>query len=119
METNANDNATPKTPEIGWRTPAMWAGLAAALVGLVLAAVLVGAHVAYKQADPLNSVELARLKLHVGQNPKDKAAKQRIRELDVDLRNEYFRHVTFARRGNWLLLGCVVVFLLGVLMVLC
>ena len=57
-----------------------------------------------KQADPFQSPEMPALKARLDQSPKDEALKQRIRELDLELRERYFGHLRRSRAGGWLLL---------------
>jgi len=86
---------------------------AAALLAAVVGTLMVTEHLRNRRADPMNSVELARLKARASRSPKDKALMERIRRLDLALREEHFRYVALARWGNGLLLGCLVVFLAG------
>jgi outer membrane protein assembly factor BamB len=92
---------------------AAWSATAAAMLALTVGALLTIAHLRNRQADPLNSKQLVALKAHINANPRDREAVDKARQLDVQLRNEYFRYVTLARRGNWLLLACAAVFLLA------
>ncbi|MEI6175661.1 MAG: PQQ-binding-like beta-propeller repeat protein [Verrucomicrobiota bacterium] len=55
--------------------------------------------------------ELAPLKAALREDPKNDALKQQIRELDRELRREYFRREQLASRGGWTLLGSAVVFI--------
>ena len=94
---------------MGWS-----AGLAAAVLALAVGGVMVAGHLRSRRTDPLNSVELARRKALLAQNPKDRELKRQIRQLDLELRRQYFGHLRLARWGNYLLVACVVVFLIGV-----
>ncbi|MCD6304424.1 MAG: PQQ-like beta-propeller repeat protein, partial [Planctomycetes bacterium] len=94
-----------------WYAAAMWASAAAAAAAAVVAVLLVVGQLRGRRDDPLNSPEMDRLRAQLARSPRDNALKQRIRELDVELRRRYFRHVTLARRGNWLLVGCAALFL--------
>ena len=55
--------------------------------------------------------ELIPLKTALRQNPRDDLLKQQIRQLDQQLRREYFRRELLASRGGWILLGGLAVFL--------
>jgi outer membrane protein assembly factor BamB len=55
--------------------------------------------------------ELRPLKAMLREDPKNEPLKQKIRQLDQDLRQEYFRSEKLATRGAWSLIGGVVVFL--------
>ena len=55
--------------------------------------------------------ELAPLKTALREDPKNEALKQQIRQLDQQLRQDYFRREKLAGRAGWFLLGGVAVFL--------
>lgn len=55
--------------------------------------------------------ELAPLKSALREDPKNDVLKQQIRELDRELRLEYFRREQLASRGGWILLGSAIVFI--------
>jgi outer membrane protein assembly factor BamB len=55
--------------------------------------------------------ELQPLKVRLRQDPKNEPLKQQIRQLDQQLRHDYFRREQLARRGGLLLLAGVIVFL--------
>jgi outer membrane protein assembly factor BamB len=93
-----------------WRAAGFAAAAGAALLTIVAATVLVLARPDTRGKDFLATAELAQLKSQFAQNPKDKPLAERIRQLDLDLRRQYFAHLTLARYGNWLLLACLVVF---------
>ncbi len=93
-----------------WRLTAWVAGVFSALVGLTM---LFG-HLSAQADDPLNSPRLKELKEKLRANPADDPAKQNIRQLDLELRQRYFRHVSQMGTGVYLLLGGLVVFVLAV-----
>lgn len=55
--------------------------------------------------------ELLPLKAALREDPKNEALKLKIRQLDQQLRQDYFRSEKLATRGGWSLIGGVVVFL--------
>ncbi|MEI7908461.1 MAG: PQQ-binding-like beta-propeller repeat protein [Verrucomicrobiota bacterium] len=55
--------------------------------------------------------ELAPLKTALREDPKNDQLKQKIRDLDQQLRQDYFGREKLARRGGWFLLGGAAVFL--------
>jgi outer membrane protein assembly factor BamB len=55
--------------------------------------------------DPLNSPQLARLKEQLLASPKDEGVKAQIRQLDLQLRNRYFRHLRANKSGAFLAAG--------------
>ena len=64
--------------------------------------------------DPLKSPQLKEYKEKLRLNPADEQIKQRIRQLDLQLRQRYFRQLSQMESGVYLLLGGVVVFVLAV-----
>ncbi len=97
-----------------WRAVGLAAAAAAALLVIVAATVLVLARPATRGKDFLATAELAQLKSQFAQNPKNKPLAEKIRQLDLDLRQQYFSHLTRARYGNWMLLACLVVFVASI-----
>lgn len=77
------------------------AGLFSAVVGLVL---LVN-HFLVPTDDPVKSVKLAQAKEKLHATPTDEALKQRIRDLDLQARRTYFRHLQINLLGAWLLIA--------------
>jgi outer membrane protein assembly factor BamB len=59
----------------------------------------------------VEALELAPLKKQLREDPKNEPLKQRIRELDRDLRHEYFRREALGSRAGWSLLAGSLVFL--------
>ena len=86
------------------------AGVFSVLVGLTM--ILGRLHV--RAEDFLKSPQLADYKEKLRLNPADEQAKQRVRHLDLQLRQRYFRHLSQTESGVYLLLGGVVVFVLAV-----
>jgi len=66
-----------------------------------------------RRADPLDSDELRGLKTKLVKRPKDSELKEKIRALDAQLRDEYFRRQNRAGQGAWLLLAGGAVFFLS------
>jgi len=61
----------------------------------------------------ISKLPLNRKKLLL-ENPKDENLKNRIRELDLQLRNEYFQRRNYSRWGSHLLLGGIIIFLISI-----
>ena len=90
---------------------AAWvAGVFSVLVGLTM----ISGRLSMRAEDPLKSPQLAELKEKLRLNPADEQAKQRIRQLDLQLRQLYFRQLSRMDSGVYLLLGGVAVFILTV-----
>ena len=93
-----------------WRLTAWVAGVFSVLVGLTM---LYG-RLSIRAEDPLKSPQLREYKEKLRLSPADEQLKQRIRELDLQLRQRYFRQLSQMESGVYLLLGGVVVFVLAV-----
>jgi outer membrane protein assembly factor BamB len=78
---------------------------------LAVAVSLLISHIKYKSFHPLDSKEIATLKQRLVNEPKNEDLKNRIREIDLQLREEYERHIRFVAIGKKLILGGVLVFL--------
>jgi outer membrane protein assembly factor BamB len=93
-----------------WQGAASLSGAFCFFLGLILFA----NYGIAKNEDPLRSTELKELKQKLQATPSDDTVKQRIRELDLRLREKYFRHLEGTRLGTYLLLGGVTMFLISV-----
>jgi len=110
---------TPRPPWLVQTTPVRdrWAQaasgcVAVAVVFLLAVAALLGWDYSRRVAsDPLETPEFRQLKLRLAEDPRNEALKEEIRQLDLRLREEYFRQRAFVAWGVWLLLGGMVVFL--------
>jgi outer membrane protein assembly factor BamB len=90
---------------------AAWVGgVFALLIGVTL---LVG-HARAKADDPLKSPQLREYKERLRLNPTEEKTKQRIRQLDLQLRQRYFQQLSQMGSGVYLLLGGVAVFVVAV-----
>ena len=96
-----------------WYGAAVGTAVVAGAFSLLVAVALVFNNLQSRHADPLDSSALKQLKAALYQEPKNATIKSDIRALDVQLRKEYFRHRAFSKRGGYLLLGGIVVFLLA------
>ena len=64
--------------------------------------------------DPLNTEEYIFLRAELAEQPGNQNLRSRLRELDLQLRSEYFRQRKFALTGSWLLLGGVVILMISI-----
>ncbi len=102
---------TPRTtPCRTWQMTARVAGVFSVLIGLTM---VVG-RVSIRAEDPLKSPQLQEYKEKLRLDPADEQIKQRIRQLDLQVRTRYFRLLSQTESGVYLLLGGVAVFLLAV-----
>ena len=109
---NAEAQRPPAPPQTGYAV-ALGIAAAAGVAALAVAAVLAHDLARDRPGDLLEPDELARLRARLARTPKDAQLAERIRQVDLDLRREYFAHVTRARFGHYLLLGGLGVFLAG------
>lgn len=95
--------------------PAVGAAVVTGAISLFLAGQLI--HQAFHDvaADPLNSRELASLRLQIREKPSDKALQERFRQLDLQQRQTYFEHQARSDRGRWLLMIATAMFVGAVL----
>jgi outer membrane protein assembly factor BamB len=93
-----------------WRMTAWVAGVFSVLVGVTM----IFGRLSIRAEDPLKSPQLKEYKERLGLNPTDEQIKQRIRQLDLQLRQRYFRQLSQMESGVYLLLGGLVVFVLAV-----
>ena len=114
MPSQGQDSATRPVGRLGLLAALMCVAAAAAVLSLAVIAILVAADLRDLRTDPLDSPELAELRARLAANPRDMALAEKVRQLDLDLRRAHFAHVAFTRRGNYLLLGCVAVFLAAI-----
>jgi len=63
--------------------------------------------------DPVMSPQFVALKDQLRNNPQDDELRQQIRGRDLELRQQYFRHLNFAQWGAYLLLGGIVLALVA------
>ena len=97
-----------------WYQAAVGTATVAAMFSLIVSALLVFNYFQRLHADPLNSEELAALKDALVAAPKNEAIKGEVRGLDLRLRQKYFRHREISRKGAYLLLVDIVVFLIAI-----
>ena len=86
--------------------------LAASLFVVLLASLLTYTTVRGKVATLVNSKQVVRLHEELRTRPKDEELKQRIRQLDLQLRQETFRRLNLSHHAARALIGGLVIFLL-------
>jgi len=92
----------------------MGTAVVAGLFSLIVSALLIFNYFQSRHADALDSKELDALKAALAQDPRNDSIKAEVRTLDLQLRKKYFRHREFSRKGGFLLLGGIVVFLIAI-----
>ena len=93
-----------------WRMTAWVAGVFSVLVGLTM----IFGRPSIRAEDPLKSPQLKEYKEQLRLNPSDEQIKKRVRQLDLRLRQRYFRQLAQMESGVYLLLAGVVVFVLAI-----
>ena len=89
---------------------AAWvAGVFTVLVGVTM----VFSFLSIRAQDPWKSPKLAELKEKLRANPADEQIKQGVRQLDLQLRQRYFRQLSRLDSGVYMLLGGVALFVLA------
>jgi outer membrane protein assembly factor BamB len=89
---------------------AWMAGVFSMLVGLTM----IYGRLSIRAEDPLKSPQLREYKEKLRLNPTDAQIKQRVRQLDLQLRQRYFRQLSQMESGVYLLLGGLAVFVLAI-----
>lgn len=105
--------AKPPAPgdEHPWKEPARRTAWVAGIYCAVLSVALIFSYFQSRQVNPVDHPRLVALKAALVQKPTDENLKQQIRELDLELRAAYFRHLARVQRSGWLLLGGALVLL--------
>jgi outer membrane protein assembly factor BamB len=85
----------------------------AAVFSIVVGVVMLLGHLQGRSRVLLESRQLRQLKEEPRLNPVDEQKKQGLREMDLLLRRQQFRHVARVRSGAWLLVGGAVMFLVA------
>ncbi|MDK1031813.1 MAG: PQQ-binding-like beta-propeller repeat protein [Planctomycetia bacterium] len=100
-----------------WYLAALVTSIVAGVLSVIVCLFLVIGYFGLHAADVLESEELAELKEAVAKRPADEALRKRVRELDLELRKEYFRLLDLSAYGAPLLAGCIICFLASVKLV--
>ena len=84
------------------------------MFSLIISALLFSNSLTLKHQSPLDSEQLLELKTKLSRNPDDSQTKKHLRKLDLELRKKYFRRIDFAKKGGYLLAGCVAALLVTI-----
>ncbi len=111
---NMNETTQDAPNEVSTATRAAQAAAAVAgLFALVVAGLLVGNWVEMYFIFPQQEERLVEMKQAVIANPDDQQLVDRVRMIDLRLREKRFRRQDFVQKGGYLLLGCVTVCLVA------
>ncbi len=98
--------------QVRYRT-AVRTAVVAGLFSVIVCALLLSNNFRTSFSGPLESNELVRLKILLLENTKNENLKNRIRELDLRLRNEYFQRQNYSKWGSYLLMGGIIILLIS------
>ena len=103
-------------PEANAAQPRPWRPIAAVagVFAFIVLAFALSENLEPRPEDPFEAVELRQLKAELAESPKDDALKQRIRQMDRDLREHFFDRRDANKTGAYLLLTGLVLFILAV-----
>lgn len=101
--------AIRSTPVASWR----WGAVVAAVFTVLVGIAMMVAHLEHKSSDPWKSPHLLALKEQLRAEPRNEPLKSQIRALDLQLRERYFRLLSFKASGVYLLFGGVGLFLIA------
>jgi outer membrane protein assembly factor BamB len=109
------NNPWNPTQDVGRAAARAWRMTAWTAAGFVflLGLFLILGHESGRAEDPLKSPELKALKEQLRSNPTDEQLKTRIRALDLQLRQHYFRQISRLHSGVFLLLGGLAIFVVA------
>ncbi len=103
----------PKTDSNGHRI-AVRSAVVAGLFCLIVIGGLIADYFRRGAHDPLDAPQRVVLQAELIEHPQDVALKEKIRSLDLQLRQEYFSHLIFTKIGTGLLLVGAIVFLISI-----
>jgi len=106
----SKDNNTKRI----WYQTALRTSIVAGVFSIIVSVLILINYFQIKGSDPLNSPRLEKLKIKLLQEPKNEQLKEQIRLLDLELRKEYFRRRDFSKKGSYLLIGGIIVFLVSI-----
>jgi outer membrane protein assembly factor BamB len=90
----------------------VWVIAVSAIFSVIVGAAMLVNHFQVATHDPLTSRALAEKKDLLRDDPTNETLKQEIRDLDLRIRQRFFRHLHFNQTGAWFLLGGLAAFLL-------
>jgi outer membrane protein assembly factor BamB len=97
-----------------WYRAFVWIAVVGGIFSLMVCALLLSNYLQDRATNPLDSEELIALREELRLQPNDDELKERIRVLDLQLREDHLRHRAFSEYGTYLLMVGVAVFLIGV-----
>ena len=95
-----------------WRQALAACAAISLLVSCLVLALLLVNYLHRQRYDPLATAHYFALQEKLAVNPKDEVVKKDLREIDLQVRREYYSALRSAKQGSWLLLGCIMAFML-------
>jgi outer membrane protein assembly factor BamB len=115
METRSdNTSANNIKPTGAWFQTAVQTAIVGGAFSLIILALLVFNYIQRSVYDAKRTEELDRLKIEILKQPENEALISHIRQLDLRVRRDRIRRLDFSRKGIYLLIAGIVVFLTGV-----
>lgn len=96
-----------------WYQTIKWLAIVSGILTFIIFSLLILNYFQLKLSSPLNSRELLELKTKLIKQPWDISIKENIRELDLQLRKEYFKRREFSRFGSYFIIVSSAIFLIS------
>jgi outer membrane protein assembly factor BamB len=96
-----------------WYRSAITTAIVCAVFSLIVLSLFVINYVQGRIIDAKWETQSENLKIELRRNPDDKQLLLRIRQLDLQFRQDRIRRLAFSRKGSYLLFGSVVIFLIA------
>jgi len=113
MKTGNDDNPVDVKAANPWYQTALRSAVVGGVFSLIVFALLVANHLQVKVLDPVRAERLEMMKLKIIDQPTNEELLLQIRELDLQIRRDRIRRQNFSRKGSYLLLGGLAVFVVG------
>lgn len=96
-----------------WYRSAIATAIVCAVFSLIVLTLIVTNYIQGRVIDAKQETQLENLKIELREHPDNEQLVSRIRQLDLQIRQHKIRRLDLSRKGNYLLLGGVVIFLIG------
>jgi len=114
MSESGNDNSSLNAGSVSpWYRTAIATAVVGAAFSLIVCLFMAANYGRSRVIDTPAELELLALRAEIPNRPDDEQLLSRIRQLDLEIRQKRARAIFRSRRGSYLLLGGVIVFLIG------
>ena len=96
-----------------WYQASLWTAIVAGIFILVIAGLLMANYFFGQATKPMDSEELTKLKGDIFRQPNNEVLKEQIRQLDLQMREEFFRRREFSWIGGYMLIAGIIIFLIS------